>query len=121
MVAMRIARLAFALALVAAPPALADEPDLRALAGVAAKLRPVQDRWERCLARAVQPQIAGNRAPAAVADRALQSCREEEGRLRRALVRAVGRAEATGVMAQLVATQRRSLIAAIAELRARRR
>jgi hypothetical protein len=117
---MRFARLLLALGVVFAPPALADEPDLRALAGVAAKVQPVQDRWECCLARSVQPQSPGTRAPAAVAERALAACREEEARLRRALVREVGRQEATGVMAQLVTSQRRALVAAIAELRARR-
>lgn len=106
-----------ALFLLAAAPALADEPgDIDSLLEGA---KPAGDRWERCAARQVRAQLRGPRSPEELALRALDACTREQAGLKRVLAKDLGpnRAEAVTLLVRNI--YQTNLVRVITTLRSR--
>jgi hypothetical protein len=79
----------------------------------------LRDRWMQCTAAAAKADVRSSRPTEAVADAALQRCKEQEQPLARALNRQLGNEGANRVLEQVRETDRSNLIRAIEQLRAR--
>lgn len=77
----------------------------------------INNAWEACAAAYVKPRLQSRETSARLAEKAMQSCRAEEGRLRRFLVGKIGRKSASNVIAAVREKHRVDLTTAINELR----